>query len=243
MTQFGALTSFTIAELQNLQSDANRKGNGSKRSANDPGVAGRAGAPGGGYKKPGARVYVSDNGGLAHATGEKSSDAWKLIDGSTTYTPVNVPALGSWTKTGPSNDWAATGIFTIPTAHASAFASGNVALKAGRYRLVIHAAAADLSDALLRITVAGAVAGTLAQVRLAEGGTGVGSGVGLADFLIPTLTTGLALAVWKKLAGVFYVDFTVPADQNVTVTVTGVNGTDTIATISAGYLSMIVEAN
>lgn len=218
MPQFGALTSFTIAQLQDLQSDANRKGNGSRRSANDPGVAGRAGAPGGGAKKPGARVFVSDNGGIAHAQGEKSSDTWKLIDGSTTYTPVNIVnpgGGGAWTLTTATYTGA---VLTSSTA-AAINATQTVTLKAGKYRVVgTVGRRTALVWPTLKVTL---VTGTVVVV----------------DKAYNTATLSAASAV----VDTFYEDFTLPADGNVKfdLNVKDLVGNQTGAT----HIQFILESN
>lgn len=132
---FGTYPKATIADLQNLSSDFNRRGNNARRSANDDGSA-RVAAPGGGYKKASAKVAVLVGSvyALAMAQGEKSSDVWALIDGGTTYTPVNIVnpgGGGGWTLTTATYS---AGVLTSATA-AAINATQTVNLKAGRYRI------------------------------------------------------------------------------------------------------------
>ena len=218
MPQFGALTAYSIAQLQDLQSDANRKGNGSKRSANYPGVAGRTGAPGGGAKKPGARVYVTDNGGIAHATGDKSSDTWKLIDGSTTYTPVNIVnpgGGGAWTLTTATY---AAGVLTSSTA-AAINATQTVTLKAGKYRVVgTVGRRTALVWPTLKVTL---VTGTVVVVDKA--------------YNLSTLSAASAVV------DTFYEDFVVPADGNVKFDLNVKDGAGNQT--GATHIQFILEAN
>lgn len=139
--KFGSLLLVPIADLQNLQSVANRNGatNSNPRGAEDPNFSGvvAVGGPGAIGKRKQTKVAVDLGSGaiaVAMANGAKSSDLWRLIDGSTAYTPVNIlnPGGGAaWTLTTATYS---AGVFTVAT-NAAQNATQTVALKAGRYRL------------------------------------------------------------------------------------------------------------
>jgi hypothetical protein len=140
-SKFGSLILVPVADLQNLNSQANRNGatNSGPRSANDPNFSGSVsvGGPGTIGKRKGVKIAVDVGSGaigVAQAAGDKSSDLWRLIDGTTAYTPVNVlnPGGGAaWTLTTATYTG---GVFTVATNNAQN-ATQTVALKAGRYRL------------------------------------------------------------------------------------------------------------
>lgn len=142
----GSLPLIPVADLQNLVSDANRNGgtangatsaNGVAGSAAGPGAAAGFGGPGGLGKRAGTKVLV-DLGSAAYATvmaaGPLSSDLWRIVDGTTAYTPVNIVnpgGGGAWTLTTATY---AAGVLTSSGA-AAINATQTVVLKAGRYRL------------------------------------------------------------------------------------------------------------
>lgn len=135
-TFFGGLQQVTIADLQNLVSDINRKGDGRAQSANALNSV-APGSPSIGGKKASTKVAVDIGAGaiaVVMALGEKSSDLWRVIDGGTAYTPVNILNVGgggAWTLTTATY---AAGVLTSATA-AAINATQTVVLKAGRYKI------------------------------------------------------------------------------------------------------------
>ena len=133
----GGLPLVPTADLQNLVSDANRRGDGRVQSANAANTL-QPGAVGGGMgKRAGTKVLVDVGSGalaIAMAVGQLSSDLWRLVDGTTAYTPVNIlnPGGGvAWTLTTATY---AAGVLTSSTA-AAINATQTVVLKAGRYKI------------------------------------------------------------------------------------------------------------
>lgn len=133
----GSLPLISITDLQNLVSDANRAGDARAQSANSLNTV-TPGAQGSGIgKRKGTLVAVDIGSGaiaMARANGPLSSDLWRLVDGTTAYTPVNILNRGggaAWTLTTATY---AAGVLTASTA-AAINATQTVTLKAGRYKL------------------------------------------------------------------------------------------------------------
>lgn len=133
----GGLQLVPTADLQNLVSDANRRGDGRAKSANAANTL-QPGAAGGGMgKRAGTKVLVDVGAGalaIAMAAGPLSSDLWRLVSGNDLFTPVNIlnPGGGAaWTLTTATY---AAGVLTSTTA-AAINATQTVVLKAGRYKI------------------------------------------------------------------------------------------------------------
>lgn len=86
-TTLGGKTVIPAADLLDLQSPANRPGNGNARVGSVPQTIG---------KRPGMLAWRDAGSGalsLVFATGGKSSSAWREADGSSSRTPTN---LATW---------------------------------------------------------------------------------------------------------------------------------------------------
>ena len=191
-TQLGSFTIVDQADLINLQSAANIKG--------DTRVGGDSLG-----KKAGTKVLCKlTSGGTLNeciALGSKSSDAWRVVDGSANYTPVN---LSAWTASAGCTY--AAGLLTAdgvddPTA------TQTVALKAGTYymsaRGTAEGALADHDAA--KVVVTGATDGELVN----------------KTFKSTFHPTAAETATAEREE--YSTTFTLTADQNVVVTLSNVN--------------------
>lgn len=113
------------AHLLDLQSDANRTGRGNARTGSSPALL---------VKRAGQIAWRDGGSGalsMVFATGGKSSDEWKLADGGSTYTPVN---LGAFTVGGDSTY--SNGLLTTDGGNdAAGRATQSMTLSAGTYFL------------------------------------------------------------------------------------------------------------
>lgn len=221
---FGSVPLVTVAELQNLVSTYNRVGFGGAVSANasaaDLVVPGNKNVGVG--KKAGTRVAIDGGSGVfagyAVALGALSSSLWKLVDGSTTYTPVNIVDVGGgagWTLTTATY---AAGVLTSATA-AAINATQTVALKAGRYK------------------IQGTVGRRVSTVWPTLKVTQVTGTVVLLDAAYSTATLSAGSTVVDQLTDTFVL----PADGNVKfdLNVKDVSGNQ----VGATFISFILEAN
>jgi hypothetical protein len=131
-TLLGSLTKIPQVDLENLVSAANRRGD-TRKGGDSLG------------KFPGKRVMMvaTSDSTLKEmiALGDKSSDGWRVVDGSATTTPVNLnPAAAGWTI-GADSTYAANLLTTDGGNDAAGRASQAVTLKAGTYKLRVVAAA------------------------------------------------------------------------------------------------------
>jgi hypothetical protein len=130
-TSLGNIPIIPAADLLDLQSQANKPGNGSARVGEASPVLGKkAGQLA--FRDAGSSAYS-----LVFALGANSYDAWELCDGSATYTPVN---LGSWTV-GADSTYSAGLITTDAGDDAAGRATQSITLTAGEYVLSGTAAA------------------------------------------------------------------------------------------------------
>lgn len=134
-TLLGAYPVIPAADLLNLQSAANRPGVGNSRTGSTPQVLG---------KKAGLIVARDSSGiSLVFALGDKSSDGWRAVDGSASYTPTN---LGAYT-TGADSTYSAGLLTTDGGNDAAGRTSQSLALKAGKYLVSGKAASEGASAA------------------------------------------------------------------------------------------------
>lgn len=185
-TLLGTYPIIPAAELLDLQSAANRHGVGNARTGSIPQVIG---------KRPGLFALRDSSGiSMVFALGSKSSDGWRVVDGSATYTPTN---LSTWTVGGDSTY--SNGLLTTDAGNdAAGRASQGVNLTAGTYRVsgtwACEGTIADGERPRLRIGTAAANAD-------------YGSFVGGLDFIHATAAESL------DPKGQFSFNITVPADE------------------------------
>ena len=198
-TEYSSLGSMLIipqADMEDLQSPANKPG--------DVRVGGDSLG-----KRAGMRALVSLTADGTYkevfALGADSSDAWRVVDGSANYTPVN---LSTWTAsegcTYTSGLLTADGV-DDPTA------TQTVALKAGTYRLTAEGAGEGTYDTdyhTVLMTVTGATDGAL---------------VSNTWDAASDVTVSAAIGAENATPTEFVDTFTLTADQNVVFEISVVN--------------------
>lgn len=224
-TLLGTYPVIPAAELLDMQSAANRPGVGNSRTGSVPQILG----------KRGGLMAMRDSSGysMVMALGAKSSDGWRVVDGSATYTPVNVvPAASGWTI-GADSTYAANLLTTDAGNDAAGRAFQTIALKAGTYRMTVTMAGEgddeDYEVPRLRIKSGSVTAGV--------GATDVVDAiVGSAEFLHATAAESLATKQEKEVV------FTLASDLSVTFTIDVVDEAGALVAGSAYIALSILEA-
>jgi hypothetical protein len=225
-TLLGSYPVIPAAELLDLQSAANRPGVGNSRTGSVPQILG---------KKAGLLALRDSSGvSLVFALGDKSSDGWRVVDGSATYSPVNVnPAAGGFTI-GADSTYAANLLTTDAGNDVAGRAFQTIALKAGKYRMVATIAGEGASDedyvtARLRIKSGAVTAGVGATDVVTQI-------VGSNEFIHATAAESLATKQEKEII------FTLATDLSVTFTIDVVDEAGALAAGSAYIALSILEA-
>jgi hypothetical protein len=122
-TSLGNYPIIPAADLLDLQSAANRPGNGNSRVGSVPYILGKV-ASQFAWRDAGSSAYS-----LVFATGALSSSKWRLCDGSADYTPVNI---STWTV-GADSSYSSSLLTTDAGNDAAGRASQSMTLTAGTY--------------------------------------------------------------------------------------------------------------
>lgn len=171
----GHLSKVPQADLENLQSAANRAGDA------------RVGSTSNGKKPCQELIMIATADGAlskVFALGSLSSDGWNLCDGSLTFTPTNVLDVGG------GDDWSlttatyASGVLDASGA-AAVNATQTVALKAGTYRAVGQVNR-HTSDKAVKMILQGATDGVVLTKTFSN--ATVSSGDTVKDDLAETFT-------------------------------------------------------
>jgi len=213
--KLGALPIVEQVDLENLTSAANKPG--------DTRVGGDSAGKYDG-KKVLVRLTADDTLKEVFALDKASSAAWRVVDGSANYTPVNiVPAASGWTI-GADSTYVAGLLTTDAGNDAAGRASQSVNLKAGTYYVSGEAAGegvtADCELPRLRIGTAAA-------------NSTYGSFVGNINFIHATAAESLAV---KEQIGF---SFTIDADDEVFFTIDVVD--ETGAALQAGSTYILLN--